>query len=81
MTNNISKTRVHRSKPTPPVSPEAAPTSARYAIPAWVTESLIELTLRVWQPYYRKPLTRDDALSMLLNVSQLRSLFSREPLS
>ena len=74
-------TKPRRSKPTSPVSPEVVPTSARYAVPAWITESLIELTLRVWQPYYRKPLTRDDALSMLLNVSQLRRIFSREPLT
>ncbi len=46
--------------------------------PAWVTEKLIELTLKVWQPYYKAPLSRHDAITMVLNVGQLFRVLSRE---
>lgn len=39
--------------------------------PAWVTEDLIERTLRVWQPYYRELLTPDDALAMIQAADRL----------
>ena len=39
--------------------------------PKWVTADLLTQTMEVWQPYYRDPLTVDDALEMLLNVSEL----------
>ena len=39
--------------------------------PSWITEELIQRTLKTWQPYYRTPLTREDALAMLHNVASL----------
>ena len=39
--------------------------------PSWVTAELIAETLRVWQPYYRTPLTPEDALEMIIGVGQL----------
>lgn len=45
--------------------------SANSALPSWMTPELIESTQRVWQPYYEKPLTTDDAVEILRNVSQL----------
>jgi hypothetical protein len=39
--------------------------------PGWVTPELIADTIRVWQPYYRAPLTSEDALGMIMNVGQL----------
>jgi hypothetical protein len=39
--------------------------------PGWVSESLIRTTLEVWQPFANRPLTPDDALAMLINISQL----------
>lgn len=39
--------------------------------PRWVTPDLIAATIRTWQPYYKKPLTKDDALAMILNVARL----------
>jgi len=39
--------------------------------PRWVTAELIDRTIRVWQPYYSKKLTRQDALAMVMNVSEL----------
>ena len=36
--------------------------------PAWITEELIAHTVKVWQPYYAKPLSACDALEILMNV-------------
>jgi hypothetical protein len=36
--------------------------------PAWVTDALIAKTLKVWQPRYDRPLTREDALELILNA-------------
>jgi hypothetical protein len=46
--------------------------------PSWITIELIEHTKKVWQPRYKSPLTAEDAVTILLNVSRLFSLFSRE---
>jgi hypothetical protein len=45
--------------------------------PAWISEDLIRATLTVWQPYYDAPLTRQDAVEMILAASQLLSALSR----
>ncbi len=39
--------------------------------PAWVTESLIAMTIKVWQPYYKNPLSRGDVIRMITSVGQL----------
>ena len=39
--------------------------------PEWVSEALIRTTLETWQPLTDKVLTPDDALAMLINISQL----------
>lgn len=52
--------------------------AGRLDAPAWVTEKLIALTLKVWQPYYDTPLTRHDAITMVLNVGQLFRALSPE---
>jgi len=44
--------------------------------PGWVTPELIDLTIRTWQPYYRTPLSPDDALTMILNVGRLYGVLS-----
>jgi hypothetical protein len=46
--------------------------------PSWITPDLIADTLRVWQPYYRTPLTAEDALEMIMNVGQLFDVLYRE---
>jgi len=33
--------------------------------PAWITPELVELTLKTWQPYYKEPLTIDEAIGMI----------------
>ena len=40
-------------------------------VPCWVTEELIEETIRVWQRFYEDPLTKDEALVFPLNGSEL----------
>ena len=44
--------------------------------PRWVTLQLLEETLRVWQPYYKNPLTSEEALGMIMSVSQLNSVLT-----
>lgn len=45
--------------------------------PPWVTPELIEKTIKVWQRFYEAPLTTDDALGIILNVSGLVEVLSQ----
>lgn len=45
--------------------------------PNWVTETLIDQTLEIWQPYYSYRLTREDALVIIKNVGRLFEVMSR----
>lgn len=74
-----------RSSITPrrqPKHDEANPASLRVVIPAgapsWVTEELIELTLKTWQPFYSRQLIETDALEMIMGVDQLFGVMSRD---
>ena len=55
--------------------------SARVVVPAgspsWVTEELIELTLKTWQPFYSRQLIETDALEMIMGADQLFGVLSR----
>ena len=51
-----------------PNGPDAVPVPA--GSPPWVTPELLADTIRVWQPYYGR-LTSEDALGIILNVSNL----------
>jgi hypothetical protein len=44
---------------------------------SWISETLIEATLRIWQPFYAQPLTREDAIEMITTVGRLFSVLSR----
>ena len=44
--------------------------------PSWVTRDLIDLTIRVWQPYYLARLTDEDAVGMILSVGRLQGALS-----
>lgn len=46
--------------------------------PSWVTAEFIRQTIEVWQPYYPDPLTADDALSIIQNVSGLFDVLKRK---
>ena len=39
--------------------------------PDWITQELIEATIRVWQPYYAEILSPEEAVTMILNVGRL----------
>ena len=62
-----------------PTGPDALPMPA-IAVPAgaprWVTPELLADTLWVWQPHYGN-LTPQDALSIILNVSNLFDVLRR----
>jgi len=51
--------------------PQSPAATAADALPTWITPEVIEDTLRTWQRYYRKPLTHDDAIEILLNTGNL----------
>jgi hypothetical protein len=40
-------------------------------LPPWVDETLIQATQRVWGRYYPAGLTTDEAVEVIINVSQL----------
>ena len=44
--------------------------------PDWITADLIELTIRVWQPYYQATLTPEEAVTMIVNVGRLYGALS-----
>lgn len=46
--------------------------------PSWVTPTLLEHTLRVWQPYYAAPLTPEDALAIIQSVGCLIEVLAGE---
>ncbi|MFO0858343.1 MAG: hypothetical protein U0640_13425 [Phycisphaerales bacterium] len=77
--------------PTPqPVSRAAGESSASAAVtardrvvvppgtPAWITPDLVELTLKVWQKHYDKPLSIQDAVTIVLNAGQMFGALARE---
>jgi hypothetical protein len=46
-------------------------TNVPLGAPAWVTPDLLAMTIEIWQPHYKTPLTEDDALQIILNVGRL----------
>ena len=55
--------------------PKEAPRAAGH--PPWLTENLVEATIRVWQPFYDQLLTRDDAIEMILCAGRLVGILAR----
>ena len=45
--------------------------------PPWITTELIELTIRVWQPYYQLLLSPEDAVTILTGVGRLYEALAR----
>jgi len=39
--------------------------------PPWITDELVADTLKTWQPFYARRLTRNDAIEMLLAAGNL----------
>lgn len=61
----------------PPDGPERGPDPRREGLPAWVTEDLIRRTLEIWGPRYKFPLSREDAIGIILTAGQLFGVLSR----
>jgi len=55
----------------------ASPVALPSGTPAWITPELVELTQKVWQPYYDTPLTLEDAITILRNASGLLDTLTR----
>ena len=55
---------------------EAASVVVPAGVPAWITPELIEETIKVWQPYYEQPLTKNEALEIIESVSRLLNSLS-----
>jgi len=59
---------------------EAERLSLPAGTPDWITPELVEATIRTWQPYYKTPLTIDDAIEIIRNAGLLfDALSSRRP--
>ena len=43
----------------------------RLNAPAWITDELVACTLKTWQPYYSRQLTRSDAIDILMAAGNL----------
>ncbi len=70
-----------QKKKSHPDASVAKPQPFAAGLPTWINRELVEKTIQVWQRYYPKPLTPDDAVSMLLNVGRLFNLLSRGSVS
>jgi hypothetical protein len=44
--------------------------------PAWISIELIDHTIAVWQPYYARPLTVDDAIGIIEGTGRLLEMLS-----
>lgn len=50
--------------------------AAERSFPSWISRELLELTRKVWQPYYPAPLTETDLLEILTSAGQLCRILS-----
>lgn len=46
--------------------------------PVWITDELIELTLRTFQPRYEATLTPEDAMEMLVTISRVADVLRED---
>lgn len=45
--------------------------------PPWISADLIDHTIRVWEPHYGQPLTREEAVEILVAVGNLAEALGR----
>ncbi|REJ65890.1 MAG: hypothetical protein DWQ31_16470 [Planctomycetota bacterium] len=57
-----------------PIKQPSVPVEIPPGTPEWISADLIRDTLVTWQPYYRKSLTVEAAIEILLDVGQLIAL-------
>lgn len=62
------------------VQHDAAPAGEKLppGTPAWITLDLVRLTLKVWQKHYTKPLSIQDAVTIVLSAERLFGVLARE---
>ena len=66
--------------PTPKnLPPEPAHEPSVPGLPGWVTAEWLQETVRVWQPYYKDPLTIRDAAEIITSWDRLLTLLREEP--
>jgi hypothetical protein len=46
--------------------------------PAWITADLVDYTIRVWQPFYKQPVTVDEAIAIIEGAGRLLRILARE---
>lgn len=49
----------------------AAASTMPAGMPSWITAELVQLTIKVWQPFYRVQLTIEEAVQIILNAGRL----------
>ena len=65
------------------VHPGPLPTARRRAealppgTPAWITMELVRETIEVWSPFYKSPISFDEAVTILRDIGQLFDCLSR----
>lgn len=62
----------------PFTDPELLPGAVPPGSPTWITSELIDKTISVWQRFYDRPLTAEDAVEMLMRVSHLMKVLHPE---
>lgn len=60
-----------KDSPSTDIEPSVPP-----GTPSWITSELIALTLKTWQRFSQTLLTPQDAVTMILNVSQLQRVLA-----
>jgi hypothetical protein len=55
-----------------------APFAVPSDTPAWITPELIQATQKVWEPRYGRPLSREEAITIVQNAGRLFEFLSRE---
>lgn len=48
-------------------------------LPDWVTDDWLKETIRAWQPYYKDPLTIQDAAEIIMSWDRLFAFLREEP--
>ena len=61
----------------PAASEVTGHSEGRPPTPPWISRELIELTQRTWSPLYGRPIPRDEAIEMLMNVKRLAETWLR----
>jgi hypothetical protein len=73
-TSAMRRSEVHRDPKTPARTRAVA---LPPGTPPWITMELIRDTIEVWSPFYKSPISLDEAVTILRGVGQLFDCLSR----